>query len=530
MDQQTPKFTAESVDEQLDQLLAHRLPASSNEQLVTDLSQMYQSDEHSLAKVWQRLGLEDEQPDGIVWQAETLRKASPTLQPASAKIHNLERKRPIMHQARKRSLTRTFALLAAACVTALIVGSMLVVFNLARPRQGSHIAAPSVPQEANLPQGIYINDSSHIFRLNVQTHQALWQQSMRNVAQIIPDGNAVYVLQSGQIFAVVKLDANTGAILWRDPLTAPKMDKNTTLSAQTTNLVLSQNRLYVGWQVWTQPTMIANKQKPQRTTLVNELYVFNALDGKQQAVYVNTSASEIAVGDGVIAISSQNNVQIYNAANGKLLWHMALIKGSNAQVIELSIVNNLLYATITSGDESSGQGQSAIVAYNITSSKQVWRSPTLSSTVLNNFTVDQNIIYFGTLDNIAKNNEFSGHVYAYDIQSNKQLWSKAVDGGAQEALIVSNGVVYTVADSGSQQHAHLVAFDTTTGTLKWQQTLSGSFLYSFTVSNGVIYISSYNAGELNNTAPVQIDARDANSGKVIWEDTQHGISNITPTE
>src|SRR5258707_7384293 len=124
---------------------------------------------------------------------------------------------------------------------------------------------------------------------------------------------------------------------------------------------------------------------------------------------------------------------------------------------------------------------------------------------------------------------FAGKVYAYDVQSNKQLWSQSVDGGAQEPLVISNGVVYTVADNGSHARAHLVALDAATGAVKWQHTLNGSFLGDFCISNGVIYINSTNYAP-NDVVSAQIDALDTSNGTTLWEYSQPGTGNIVPTE
>jgi outer membrane protein assembly factor BamB len=433
MDQQTPKFTPELVDEQLDQLLARRSPTDRNEQIVADLSQMYQGDQRSLAKVWQRLGIENEQP-------ETLSTAITTPQPASAQILDLERNRP-MRQSRKHSLTRTFSLLAAACIVALIVGSLLFVFNLIHQNQGSHIAASNTPQ-ANLPQGIYTNTSSHLFRLDIRTHQALWQQAIKDVGQIIPAGNMVYVLQETD--SVMALDANSGKVLWKYSFPIAKAEQNAGklhVNFQVSNLALSQSRLYVSWETWADPNQVNSSQKTvQLTNVVKTLYVLNASNGNQQAAYPNIFGSELAVGNGVIAMDNEQGLQAYDATNGKLLWHVALT--GDAPVRNLNMVNNLIYATISNTTQDiAGQGQSYLTSYN-TSGKQIWHSPTFPGDALGQFAVDQNVIYFGTLNTGNGTSQvFTGRVYAYDMQSNKQLWSKAVDGGAQEDLIVNHGVI-----------------------------------------------------------------------------------------
>jgi outer membrane protein assembly factor BamB len=530
MDQQTPKFTPKLVDEQLDQLLARRSPTDQNARIVADLNQMYQDDQRSLAKVWQCLGIENEQSDSTAWQPKTLSTAMTTPQPASAQILDLERNRS-MRQSRKHSLTRTFSLLAAACVVALLVGSLLFVFNLIHQNQGSHVAASNTPQ-GNLPQGIYTNTSSHLFRLDPQTHQALWQQAIKDVGQIIPAGNMVYVLQESD--SVMALDANSGKVLWKYAFPIAKAEQDASklqlhVNFQVSNLVLSQGRLYVSWETWADPNQVNTSQKTvQVTNVVKTLYVLNASNGKQQAAYPNTFGSELTVGNGVIAMDNEHGLQAYDSTNGKPLWQLALT--GMTPVRNLNIVNNLIYATISDNTQDiAGQGQSYIASYD-TSGNQVWRSPTFPGDALGSFTVDQNVIYFGILrPDSAVGQVFTGRVYAYDIQSNKQLWSKAVDGGAQENLFINNGVIYTVADSGSQGHAHLVALDTTTGTLKWQYTLRGGFVNGFVVSDGIIYISSDTTSQ-NDPLPAEIDALNATNGHLLWQDTQHGDSNFTPTK
>ncbi|HEU5381634.1 MAG TPA: PQQ-binding-like beta-propeller repeat protein, partial [Ktedonobacteraceae bacterium] len=480
MDNQRQKFVPELVDEQLEHLVARRSPVSLDEQMINDLQRMYQSDDHSLTKVWQRLGLEENQLISMGRQPETSGAMQP---PASAKLLDLERNRH-MRRSSKHSLVRTLSLLSAACVAALIVGSMLVVSNLAHQSQSSQAVSPkTIRQQASLPQGIYTNDTSHVFRLDGQTHHVLWQQTLKDVAKIVPSGNVVYILQSSQspkgTNAVVALDANNGRSLWTH--TFP----STTDVAQTTDLVLAQNQLYVGWEIWTGTNDIDMK---------GQIFVLNATNGSQQAVYSNASVWSLAVGSGVIAVSGNYSLQVYNASSGQPLWHVTYTSGSSGPVRALSIVNGLLYATISTNNEVAGNGEDYLVAYNISSGKQAWQSPIFPGGSLDSyFAVDQHIVYFATfaLNVQAHGQPQSGNVYAYDIQSNKQLWRKPINGGGQEPLIISNGVLYTVADNGSDLRAHVIALDTATGITRWQYTLNSDFLKSFALDNGVVYVSGY---------------------------------------
>lgn len=534
MDNETQKFIPELVDEQLEQLLAKHSPATPDEYLMNDLRRMYQGDEHSLAKIWQRLGLEENQPISMERQPET---SGATQQPASAKILDLERNRH-MRQSRKHPLARTLSLLAAACVAALIVGSMLVVSNLAHQSRGSNTAAPKTTQQprASLPPGIYTSSATTLFRLNTQTHQVIWQQGLVNVVKIIPDGKMVYALQNSSpstafiqsegigkatTNAVVALDASSGKILWTHTFTLKAKLKTDT--GQITDMVLAQNRLYVGWETWTGANNLDMK---------GQIYVLNAADGSQQAVYSNASVSSLAVGDGVIAVSGNYSLQVYDAASGKSLWHVTYASGTSEPVRALSIVNGLLYATISTNNEIAGEGEDYLAAYDISSGKQTWQSPIFPGSSLDpHFAVDQHVVYFATfaLNGQAKGQPQSGKVYAYDVQSKKQLWRTSINGGGQEPLIIDNSILYTVADNGSDLRAHVVALDTATGATRWQYTLTSNFLSSLAFGNGVVYVSGF-SDPLNPSAPDRIDALNAENGKALWEDARHGTNTITPTE
>jgi outer membrane protein assembly factor BamB len=286
-------------------------------------------------------------------------------------------------------------------------------------------------------------------------------------------------------------------------------------------MALAQNQLYVAWQT-------SNNMNTK-----GQIYVLNASNGSQQAVYSNASVWSLVVGDGVIAVSGNYSLQVYDAASGKPLWHVTYASGPSEPVTGLSIVNNQVYASISTNNETAGEGEDYVAAYDINSGKRTWQSPVFPVISLGSYlAVDQNVVYFATFAfNIqAKGQPQSGYVYAYDVQSNKQLWRKPINGGGgQEPLIVNNGMLYTVADNGSDLHAHLVALSTATGATKWQKTLSSNFISSLALGNGVIYISTFINDALKSSIPDSIDAFSADSGQVLWEDAQHGTSGIVPT-
>ena len=526
-------YTAEHIDEQVDALLHAHKRSVQDQRMVHDLRSILvhnntkdtQEDERSVQRVLHRF-LEDEQ----VTQRQSEKSIlSPNMTQLREHEDPIHMKKTHTVSRKVGVVGRAFATLAAVLVVATLISSMLIISHLAHQRQGSSVTGHGTTQpHIHLPQGIYSSSKDSVFRLNVQTHQALWQQSLKDVAKIIPAENVVYVLQSSQsingINAVLKLDANSGKILWKHTFTTPTQE-NYVITAQTTDLALAQGRLYVGWQIW----MGSSGTRGQ-------IYVLNASDGSQQAVYSNASVWALAVGNGVLAVSGNYSLQVYDLTNGKPLWHLSIQSTTSGPVLSLSIINDRIYAIITSNGEVSGAGQSYIASYKATTGEQVWKSPVFRGDELSHFTVNQNSVYFGTMITNTTNQPFSGHVYAYDTLNNKLLWSMPVDGGAQEPLLVSNGVVYTVADNGSAKHAHMVALNSTTGAIKWQQSLAGTFLDSFTVSNGVVYVGCFSIGSFGTATaqtsltPEQLEAFNAVNGQRLWEDAQYGTNTVVPTD
>ncbi len=281
-------------------------------------------------------------------------------------------------------------------------------------------------------------------------------------------------------------------------------------------MAFDQNQLYVGWEIWSGSSSIDG-----------QVYVLDATTGNQDAVYAHVAVESLAVGNGILAVNGSYKLQVYDTTTRTLLWHTSMTGSSSGPVISMQIVNNLVYAIFSNNNDISGAGQSYLAVYHATTGTLVWQSPTFPGDQLYRFAVDQNTVYFGVL---ATHNQppFTGEVYAYNIQSKKLLWRTAVDGGAQEPFVVSNGLVYTVADNGSHKLAHLVALDETTGTIKWQQALPGAFLDSFALSNGVISLSFLNDTQTQAMSP-SITGINAQNGQQLWRETQYGFSDITAT-
>ncbi len=378
-------------------------------------------------------------------------------------------------------MARFFGLVAAIVVSAVLISSMALIFTLAKGRLPNTATGSIAPTS----QDIYVSSERGLFRLNPQTQQIVWRQPLKNegIAQILPAGNVVYVSQHSKQQPVVAFDARSGKILWTPVLELPS-------AGDVGGMVLSNGRLYV-----------------QTSELT---YVFDALKRKQLAVY--PGGDDLAVGDGVLALSRNGGLQVYSLTSN-VSWRKQF--GTQAGAFSLSIVNHLLYAVVASGgDDLPGQEQRYIIAYKASTGEQVWKSPTFHVDSGLVFTVEQNIVYFGTLVTDVQSGAWTGSVYAYDIQKNLQLWSKPVNGGVQSTPVIRAGTLYVTTDGAdSEHHAHVIAFAKATGTIQWQQTLTGHLADTFCVSNGVIYVAG-DSGSLQ--------ALDAANGSKLWENTQIG--------
>lgn len=519
MDNHTPEFTPELVDAQVDRLLAHQLPASQHAQIIDDLQHMYQDDERSLRKVWQRLELENQQTQSMEKLPERAGREALRPQPTSAKVLNLERNRP-MRQASKRPLTRVFSLIAAACIAVLIVGSMLFILNLVHKNQP--------PTASNTSQSLYASDSTSVFKLDPQTHQILWQQTLEGVTTILPSGNVVYILQSsmqtGATNAVLELDASSGKTLWA--YTFPAQQQNNKAFAR--GMVLAQDRLYVGWQ-----TLSEDTARNGGAASTAQIYVLKASDGSKLLTYPTAAAVwNMAAGAGVLAVSADGSLQVYGLTSGKALWHKVFPASTNAPVVSLHIANGLIYAVVIAIDAKSNTNLSSILVYRVATGEQIWRSPTFASDALSFLTVNQHVVYFGTtLDHQPDQKKpVTGRVYAYDIQTNTQLWSTPVAGATLHQPIFDKGVLYLAIDSGpvdniARAPAHIVALDAATGALKWQQTLASDYIGGFCLGNGTLYASSYTVSQSGLTWE-KSSAFKASDGHLAWEDSQHSFFTI----
>src|SRR5690242_8333670 len=127
------QFLPEIVDERVEQFLQlHRHQQASmapDEQLVRDLSTLYEANAGIRERVWQRLVERIASNDATTAPLSAENKKS-----AQKRISSFERHRTMKHEniTPQRIYIQRLNLVAAALLTALVVGSMVWIFTLAR--------------------------------------------------------------------------------------------------------------------------------------------------------------------------------------------------------------------------------------------------------------------------------------------------------------------------------------------------------------------------------------------------------------
>jgi outer membrane protein assembly factor BamB len=473
MNENDIKFTPESVDEQVEQLLSqtgvHSNVAAPQARMVRDLQDAY-DDEEILAHVWsdlvEHIESKSSQRDILERQAEP-------------QIVHFEETRPA--KPFQRTWLAHMSLIAAVLVTALVVGSMLGILTLTRQRGG---VAALPPQQNASPSGIYIGVGNGVFRIDRQTHKVLWKFKLPApplsscgvkgnctlfAGDLLLAKNMLYVpLQDGTVDA---LDANTGAKRWSHKF----------------GMFLSQITMIDG-KLWT----ISTKGSDYADFYVTAFNPVNGVEEKHYHVSLHASGPRFSVVGQTLYAYAENKLYAFNLADGTQIWHQQI--DQKLMFSGLQVVNGVLYTVSTpNADASSGY----VYAFNARTGAQIWRFPTVGNVLL---TVSENIVYLSA-------NQYM--LYAYSSQTGKELWHRSLGAYASETnTVVHAGILYIAGSYGENTpYRGVLALSAKDGSLKWKtpenadiNPASGPVL-----TDGVLYV-----GDL------ALHAFNAQNGSALW--------------
>jgi hypothetical protein len=132
MEKHNEQFIPEMVDEQIDELLQSQSSTSSDAQMVHGLSRLYTEKANSLDHGWHRLGLDAHTHMSFFDAVQQMRPSQEQMTGETRMIVDERNHRLLLEPHNKitqRQFGRSFAVLAAVLVAALLVGSVLLIVN-----------------------------------------------------------------------------------------------------------------------------------------------------------------------------------------------------------------------------------------------------------------------------------------------------------------------------------------------------------------------------------------------------------------
>jgi len=390
--------------------------------------------------------------------------------------------------ARGRTFARGIALLAAAIVTALLVGGMATVFTLAHQNT------------ANKPKNTHA--AAHVTLTPTQP-----------VLPSVGSSPGLYLItqaDSQQNSQVTKVDKSTGKVLW-----------NAFLGFSESPAVVADNIVFGA-------SGGSNADGPGATSPANDdsfIYALNAENGSRiwrtdlgadfvQGRNLGILGTPIFANGMIYVTSSAGKVYELNAANGAIIWtyntHTTNVDSSGASsfLATPAIANGVLYGAMLN----------KLYAINAQTGAEIWSVAESAQYSFGSLTVENGTIYLSAAppSTHTSNNPFQSYIFAYATSHGTRLWESSGfywAGFLNNAPVVANGLVYV-----ANIYTGIYALDAQTGHMKWQHVLGTN---AFTNSAGcswpvvaahVVYANCGNA----NAQTQHINAYDATAGALLW--------------
>jgi outer membrane protein assembly factor BamB len=136
-----------------------------------------------------------------------------------------------------------------------------------------------------------------------------------------------------------------------------------------------------------------------------------------------------------------------------------------------------------------------------------------------NTTIADGVAYLSTSDSYTSTS--NNAVLALSTSNGALLWHQKIEGSAEQAPLVANGVVYVTSFVGQNGPAHVYALRSSDGSLLWRYDNSiYSYLSLSTSDSNVVYVSSQNG----------ISALLSNNGNTLWHFATKDSDSASPLE
>ena len=350
--------------------------------------------------------------------------------------------------AQKRVWSKRFALMAAALVVALLVSSLLLLFNL--EKRPSFLAAKGL-------QTIYALSGGWLQKFDAQNGKLLWKSSVQtsesqaNSSTYIPASNGIVYITSARKISALR--ANDGSLLWSKDISGE-----------------------IAIQAAFENTTFFVLTRQDSTTYNNHtsLKAFDALSGRelwqyaQDGLFLSFAVANNVVYGGINLRSpatSKNDpytkldIFALKAMDGSSLWrvHMddSLLVSTSG---EITAANGKIYVEANTLEETktSAQGYSHLYVYDAINGAFLWRTPDSLNPILGTLLPGQQTVF-----------AISGNsLYALYGQSGQLLWRYTnKSGGALNcSLVPQANTIFCLETEASS--TYLVRLDTSDGQVK----------------------------------------------------------------
>ncbi len=203
--------------------------------------------------------------------------------------------------------------------------------------------------------------------------------------------------------------------------------------------------------------------------------------------------------DGMVYVSSDNDLYALNAKTGDLRWKFTPAKEDFIDSYP-AVANGVLYLGTDNNGLYALSAQTGAVLWNYTSVNE-WASTPL---------VADGLVFFGDRE---------GYFYALNAHSGTLVWkSRLGSGNISSPASFANGVVYVAGGDGN-----LNALNAKTGAKLWMFTNGYFYSASPTVADGVVYLGSNLVGY-----PNKLYAVNASTGEQLWSYSTSDVVQSSP--
>lgn len=418
---------------------------------------------------------------------------------------------------RKGGWQRSFSLIAAALVAALVVGSLLTVLSTAKQSQMGTTPGG---------QAIYALSGGWMQKINIVDGSLLWKHRVSTQRQnyttfTVAENGIVYITAQQKLFA---LKTSNGSLLWSKNIDGIGGARP----------IVGNNKLYL--ILWKDVAKYDN-----HTTLE----AFNALSGKMLWQYErNGLLSSFAVLNDTIYVGRDlsllpmNNTNLQanfyllalRAADGSEQWHVhlddpSLVSSSGG----ITVVNGKIYVEgnrkVKTG-KADADFQSYIYAYSAGDGTFLWRSPVPGPGYAQVSFVEQNVVYVNSSNGLSALNEQNGRLLwthtggrldgSYAFQKDKIFGAETrPDGVYLVEMNALNGAVIAQHRIKTQTIASIQLTPVMANAQKPIQAFAAAFIFTATlVSPNVTYMMT--------TLDNHLEAFSNTTGKRLWSTSLPG--------